>query len=254
MSYVPNNPALFNAAVNGFVSGVYQLVDFKVLVASSVGLNLIRDRAKLFGQAVDSLVPPMSIDPSSAQLMFAVCESENAQRYSPFTEVEQFAGIATTIVAVWSAIEGVLYPVNVPAPVEVPLISGDQFTQSLLSPFFTSARTFDPTQYPPSIGPLSLTVRFLATLQNTAGATKTTVALYDVANAIIVNGTALDNSASPSQTLPENVVSPPLTIGSSPGDLQATSAMYEVRLAMVGGSPTMDISTCSSARLVITYE
>ena len=137
---------------------------------------------------------------------------------------------------------------------EIIFIAGNQNTQNQVSTFNTGARSFDTTKYPATMGALSRTVTFVATIQNTAGATKTTVALYDVRNSVVITGTALDNSLSPSQTLPYDVSSPPLTIGTAPGNLQSGSpGMYNVQVEMVGGSPITDISTISNARLVITY-
>ena len=79
---------------------------------------------------------------------------------------------------------------------ECVFIAGNQSTQSTLSQFSCGARSFDTTQYPAMLGSLNRYVKFIATLQNTSGATKTTVQLYDVRNSIVISGTTLDNSSS----------------------------------------------------------
>ena len=141
-----------------------------------------------------------------------------------------------------------------PAPYfEIVLVAGQQTTKINTFPVMIGARSFDTTQFPATIGTLNRYVKFIATLQNTAGATKTTVSLYDVRNAVTVTGTSMDNSGSVSMVLPYDVTSGVLTLGTASGNIRTDSAgMYEVQLQMVGGTSS-DASTCSNARLIVYY-
>ena len=137
---------------------------------------------------------------------------------------------------------------------EIIFIAGNQNTSNITAALFTGARSFDTTQFPATQGILNRTDKFLATIQNTSGATKTTISLYDVRNSVVITGTSLDNSGSVSQVLPYDVISGPLTLGTVSGNIRTdSSGMYEIQIEMVGGSPVSDVATVSNARLVITY-
>lgn len=141
-----------------------------------------------------------------------------------------------------------------PTYAEIIFIAGDQTTQSNTSFFTAGARSFDTTQYPLAIGATNRFVKFIATLQNTAGAAYTNIQLYDVRNSVVITGTTLSNSSSVSQVLPYDVESIALTLGTLSGNLRTdSSGMYEVQVEMISGSIVADASTCSNARLIVYY-
>lgn len=137
---------------------------------------------------------------------------------------------------------------------EIVFIAGDQTTESNSAFFVAGARSIDTTQFPATMGSLNRYMKFIATLQNTAGATKTKVQLYDVRNLAVITSSSMDNSGAPSQVLPYDVISPVIPLGTATGSIQTSSpGMYEVQVEMVGGSTTTDASTCSNARLIVYY-
>ena len=135
---------------------------------------------------------------------------------------------------------------------EIEFVAGQLVTSGVSQNIYSAARSFDTAKFPATLGTLNRSVTFVATLQNTSGATKTSVSLYDVRNACTVTGTAMDNSGSVSQTLPYDVTSAALTIGTTP-NIPSAANMLEVCVTMVGGSATSDVSICTSAKLVVSY-
>jgi hypothetical protein len=123
------------------------------------------------------------------------------------------------------------------------------------SSFFTSVggRSLDLSLFPSTLGTLTRTVTFIATLTQTSGATSAKVQLYNIEDASVITGSLLNNSAAPFPTLPFDV-SAVLPVGTSPGDLRSDVAdQYQVQIAMVGGTPPSDQAIITNARLVITY-
>ena len=92
MSYIPNNPLLYNAALTGFVNGVYQLIFLGN--SSSISFDDVLDDAELFAETVDSLIPPTSSSLSTAEAIYGICQSTNSQRYDRGTHGYSEAAIA----------------------------------------------------------------------------------------------------------------------------------------------------------------
>ena len=112
------------------------------------------------------------------------------------------------------------------------------------------ARRIDLTAYPATVGSLTRTVLFVANLDRGSGATSSQVKLFNITdNENVTNADLTSASLSNSEQ-----VSASLTVGSSPGMLRNNyAAQYEVYLKMNGGTPGVDLVSCTNARLVITY-
>jgi hypothetical protein len=136
--------------------------------------------------------------------------------------------------------------VQVPREYEIYFASGVQTTTST-SFVRAGARTLDMTPYPATIGALTRTVKFVADVDKTSGATSVEVQLYDTANTVIVTGTTLTSMSNANAA-----VTATLTVGASPGNLQTASSQYELQLKMNGGGGS-DAVSITNARLLITY-
>lgn len=111
------------------------------------------------------------------------------------------------------------------------------------------SRKINMASYPATIGTLSRTVKFFATIEATTVTTTATIRLKDVTNNVTVTGTQLTTTS----TTASEVSSAALTVGSSSGNIRSDSAaMYEVQLEMTGGGVS-DSVTCTDARVIISY-
>ena len=105
--YVPNNNSLYNAALLGYMDGVYAGIsqvpvpDYAFEEALAV--------AQVFAQEVDALIPLMiPLYPSWIQALYGLCAGENDFRYN--TAVERFPVLAAAVVAKWQETVADLFP------------------------------------------------------------------------------------------------------------------------------------------------
>ena len=105
---VPNNNGLYNAAFNGYISGVYQLISqVNVPLASSEAVEV---HAAAFAAEVDGLIAPTAVDTSQSELLYGICESTNAQRYD--IGVNGYLEIAEAVVALYKELVTSLFPIS----------------------------------------------------------------------------------------------------------------------------------------------
>ena len=110
--YVPNNNALYNAALCGFMAGVHLA---KFLVDSDpADYTGIVDEAQQFAIEVDQAIPAATPNASQAQLVFGLAESSSAYRYTTNTPATSYAQNAAAIAAAYSKASLGLTPL--PAP------------------------------------------------------------------------------------------------------------------------------------------
>ncbi len=110
-------------------------------------------------------------------------------------------------------------------------------------------RKIDMSIFPATAGLLTRSVKFIADVDMTAGATTVEFQLYDSTNAVIVTGT----NATSSSTVNVEIESAALTVGSSAGNIRNdTPAQYELQLKMNGGGGG-DAVFCTNARLIVSY-
>lgn len=112
------------------------------------------------------------------------------------------------------------------------------------------ARKIDMTPYPATVGILARTVKFIADLDRGAGATSAQVKLFNITDNENVTSADLTSTsvANSEQT------SAALTVGGVAGNIRTDHvAQYEVYLKMNGGTPGVDLASCTNARLVISY-
>lgn len=152
----------------------------------------------------------------------------------------------------WSALNNQWEPAaNLPEsqlPIEIFFASG-LFTTTSSTFTRAGARKFDISSYPATIGSLSRTVKFIADVDKTSGATNIEIQLYDNTNSVIVTGTGL-TSTSDSNI---EVTSAALTVGSSAGNIRSdVASQYELQIKMNGGGGSDSVSI-TNARLEISY-
>ncbi len=99
MSYVPNNISLYNAALSGFISGIYQLGS-PVTVTPASSENAL-DEAQDFAQTVDAFIAPTTVSTDMAIAMFGLCQSSLAQRNPNATS---FTQLASSVIAIFTVI------------------------------------------------------------------------------------------------------------------------------------------------------
>src|SRR5208337_5629967 len=76
MAYIPNNNAIYDAALSGYVGGIAEAGgSFEVLDDEFVIVN-----GEEFAVAIDTLIAPTSVDPSAQQAMFSLCQTISALR------------------------------------------------------------------------------------------------------------------------------------------------------------------------------
>lgn len=110
------------------------------------------------------------------------------------------------------------------------------------------ARKLDMTPYPATSGALTRTVKFIADVQKTAGATSVEVQLYDVTHAVQVSALLYATDAALTE-----LQSAALTVGAGAGNIRNDVAtMYEVSVRMNGGG-LLDQVFVTNARLQISY-
>lgn len=132
------------------------------------------------------------------------------------------------------------------SPIDVPIFSGDMATTDT-SPQRFGSRFLDLTPFPPfnSAG-LTRVIRFIVNIEASGTATAN-VRLRNVTDSETVSGTSL-STANLTNT---QLVSSPLTVGTSSGNLK-DDRMYEVEVFKSGGAAD-DAVTCTNARLEVTY-
>lgn len=113
------------------------------------------------------------------------------------------------------------------------------------------SRTIDMSQFPATIGALSRTVKFLASVDMTAGATTVEIQLVDITDAdAIITGTDMTSSSTSSTEKNSGA----LTVGSASGNIRNDKvAVYEVQLKMNGGTLGTDQVFCTNARIEVSY-
>lgn len=107
-----NNDGVYNAAVDGFVAGVYM-----ARPSDSVGLagaNALAEQAQLFAQAVDSAIAPGSPSQAQLDLVGDLCQSITANKYVKGFPQSAFAATAAGIAVLYNAVEPVLIPIPPP--------------------------------------------------------------------------------------------------------------------------------------------
>jgi len=140
-------------------------------------------------------------------------------------------------------------PGPVPAATEVSFSSGT-FSVGVNTYLRVGSRKVDMSAFPPTVNGLSRTVKFVADIDMTAGATSAEVRLFDATNVVAVTGTTMTSSSLSN----DEKTSAALTVGSSAGDVRNdVAASYEVQLRMNGGVPGTDQVFATNARLVIAY-
>ena len=123
-AYVPNNGSLYNAAISGFLSGVFLAVDLIDPVASDY--NAIVNEAATFAQAVDEGISAGSPSVAQVDLVSQLSQSLMANKYTLNMPVSSFALAAGAIAACLIAASEVFVSV-VPIPP-----GGFVFTETLL--------------------------------------------------------------------------------------------------------------------------
>jgi hypothetical protein len=111
---VPNNPALYDAAVTGFVSGVYIARDANRV--GIVGAMALASQAAVFASAVDGAIAPGS--PSSAQIALVqqLCQSITANKYVTGFPQSTFDSVALSIATLYNATSDELVVIAPPTP------------------------------------------------------------------------------------------------------------------------------------------
>lgn len=118
--YIANNNKLYNAALGGFLAGVYQSKD--IGFAPGISFTDIVNQATLFAQAVDQLIP--SGGPSQGQqgLLRGIVQSTMADKYSIDLPATAFTDEAEAVVNLYNAAASSFLPEsNTNAPF-IPLI------------------------------------------------------------------------------------------------------------------------------------
>ncbi len=139
------------------------------------------------------------------------------------------------------------WTIQVPRQYEIYFVSG-LFTTTSTTFVRAGARLFDMTPYPATIGSLTRTVKFVADIDKTSGATNVEVQLYDNTHTTAITGTDLTSTSNSNAA-----VTATLTVGSSSGNLRNdVASQYEVQFRMTGGGGA-DAVSITNARLVITY-
>jgi hypothetical protein len=109
---VANNDGVYNAAVDGFVAGVYM-----ARPSDSVGLagaNALAEQAQLFAQAVDSAIAPGTPSQAQLDLVGDLCQSITANKYVKGFPQSAFTATAAGIAVLYNAVEPVLIPIPPP--------------------------------------------------------------------------------------------------------------------------------------------
>jgi len=139
---------------------------------------------------------------------------------------------------------------------ELVLVAGDVDTDQT-SFNRKAARVFDLSEYPATLGSLNREVRLKATIEQTVDSVSynAEIQLFDQTNAVTVTGTTLDNTGAGDRSLPIEVSTAALTVGSSAGNVRDDApTMYEIQLRGVGTlTPPTDRVILSNARLEIKY-
>ena len=107
MAYVPNNNSLYNAALLGYIDGVFDGIS-QVPVPEDAFEEALAN-AQLFAEEVDSLIGPMvPLYPSWVQALYGLCSGENAFRYN--TAVDRYPILAAAVVQKWRDTIADLFP------------------------------------------------------------------------------------------------------------------------------------------------
>jgi len=131
---------------------------------------------------------------------------------------------------------------------EIPLLVNERGTDSATF-VRLGARSLDMTRYPATIGSLVRTVKFIADLDMTAGATSAEVKLYNLTNAEDITGTSLTHNT----VVNTEKTSAALTVGVAAGNIRSGAAQYVAYLKMNGGVVAVDQAFCTNARIEIAY-
>jgi len=135
---------------------------------------------------------------------------------------------------------------------ELPLVLGEETTTSTVATR-KGSRNIDLSFWPATAGALVRRLRLIVTLDSSVEDATATIDLYDQTHGVVVTGTELDNAAADDKTIPTEIESDALTVGSASGDLRSDEvAMYLLRIRRVGATAS-DAVTCTNARLVIDY-
>ncbi len=148
-----------------------------------------------------------------------------------------------------STVAGVpTWTIQVPRQYEISLQTGLASTTRTAVFTRAGARQIDMTPYPATVGALTRTVKFVANIDKTSGATNCEVQLYDTTHTVIIAGTPLTSTSNSNAA-----VSATLTVGSSSTNFRNDIATeYEVQFRMNGGGGS-DAVFITNARIIITY-
>ena len=133
-------------------------------------------------------------------------------------------------------------------PVDITFVSGDGYTNSSTQ-FRVGSRAVDMSPYPATtLDGRSRTMKFIADLEVTNGATVGFVQLKDVTNNVVITSSQLSTSSISSVELSATINS-----GAAPGLMRTDMiAQYEVQIFVTGGGVS-DQVICRNARIYITY-
>lgn len=133
-------------------------------------------------------------------------------------------------------------------PVDITFLSGDGYTGSS-TPTRIGARAVDMSFYPSTtLDGRTRTMKFIADLEVTNGASIGSVRLKDVTNNVVITSSTLTTSSLSSVELSATINS-----GAAPGLMRTDMiAQYEVQIFLTNGTIT-DQVICRNARIYITY-
>jgi hypothetical protein len=111
-SYTPNNAAIFDAAVTGFISGAYAYNATQQNV--STDYDAVSNQAGLFAVAVDQLIAAGTPDSAHVAFVQQFCQAllANKGAYPLGLTTEQYAPMAMAVAAAYTSVDAVLYPVG----------------------------------------------------------------------------------------------------------------------------------------------
>ncbi len=230
------------------VSGASAL-SYALLVNANVdaGAAIAYSKLSLGGSIVNADISSgAAIDPSKINLSAAIVNGD----LSALAAIDVSKLAAGTDGYVISTVAGVpTWTIQVPRQYEISFETGLASSTSTLNYSRCGAKQIDMTPYPATIGALTRTVKFVANVDKTSGATNCTIQLYDTTNNVLVTSTQLTSTSNSNAP----VTTAGLTVGSSSGNIRSDAPTnYECQFIMVGGGVS-DAVFVTSARLLITY-
>ncbi len=111
-----NNPLLYNACLAGLTGGMQQRWITQHNAADYIAF---RNSAVIVAASVDAAIATYAASSSDAQLLQSIAQGVFAERYAQAQT--DWSVIATSIAALFSTMQGALYPVLIPIPASGPL-------------------------------------------------------------------------------------------------------------------------------------